>query len=86
MVEKGEVDYGVLPLVNSTAGDVTATYDLMGKYNFYICKTIDVCIAHVLAAKKGTKLSDVKIDDSDYECIRKCGFCHAPCRCDGRLQ
>lgn len=72
MVEKGEVDYGVLPLVNSTAGDVTATYDLMGKYNFYICKTIDVCIAHVLAAKKGTKLSDVKNVFSHEMAIRQC--------------
>lgn len=72
MVEKGEVDYGVLPLVNSTAGDVTATYDLMGKYNFYICKTIDVHISHVLAAKKGTKLSDVRNVFSHEMAIRQC--------------
>ncbi len=72
MVEKGEVDYGVLPLVNSTAGDVTATYDLMGKYNFYICKTLDVHISHVLAAKRGTKLSDVKNVFSHEMAIRQC--------------
>lgn len=72
MVEKGEVDYGVLPLVNSTAGDVTATYDLMGKHNFYICRTLDVHISHVLAAKKGTKLSDVKNVFSHEMAIRQC--------------
>ena len=72
MVEKGEVDYGVLPLVNSTAGDVTATYDLMGKYNFYICKTLDVHISHVLAAKKGTKLSDVRNVFSHEMALRQC--------------
>lgn len=72
-VENGEVDYGVLPLVNSTAGDVTATYDLMGKHNFYICKTLDVHISHVLAAKKGARLSDIKTVYSHEMAIRQCG-------------
>ncbi len=76
-VEKGEVDYGVLPIVNSTAGDVSATYDLMGKHNFYICKTIDIHITHVLAAKKGTKLSDVKNVYSHEMAIKQCSeFMH----------
>lgn len=72
-VEKGEVDYGVLPIVNSTAGDVSTTYDLMGKHNFYICKTIDVHISHVLAAKKGAKLSDIKTVFSHEMALRQCG-------------
>lgn len=71
-VEKGEVDYGVLPIVNSTAGDVSATYDLMGKHNFYICKTADIHISHVLAAKKGTKLSDIKTVISHEMAIKQC--------------
>lgn len=76
-VEKGEVDYGVLPIVNSTAGDVSDTYDLMGKHNFYICKTIDIHITHVLAAKKGTKLSDVKNVYSHEMAIKQCSeFMH----------
>ena len=74
-VEKGEVDYGVLPIVNSTAGDVSDTYDLMGKHNFYICKTTDIHISHVLAAKKGTKLSDVKNVFSHEMALKQCsGF------------
>ena len=76
-VEKGEVDYGVLPIVNSTVGDVSDTYDLMGKHNFYICKTIDIHITHVLAAKKGTKLSDVKNVYSHEMAIKQCSeFMH----------
>ena len=76
-VEKGEVDYGVLPIVNSTAGDVSDTYDLMGKHNFYIFKTIDIHITHVLAAKKGTKLSDVKNVYSHEMAIKQCSeFIH----------
>lgn len=74
-VEKGEVDYGVLPIVNSTAGDVSDTYDLMGKHNFYICKTTDIHITHVLAAKKGTKLSDIKNVFSHEMALKQCsGF------------
>lgn len=72
MVERGEVDYGVLPIVNSTAGDVNDTYDLMGKHNFYICKTADIHISHVLAAKKGTKLSDIKTVYSHEMAIKQC--------------
>lgn len=72
-VEKGEVDYGVLPIVNSTAGDVSDTYDLMGKHNFYICKTADIHISHVLAAKKGTKLSDVRNVFSHEMALKQCG-------------
>ena len=35
-VESGSADYGVLPIENSTAGDIRQTYDLLAKYNFYI--------------------------------------------------
>lgn len=71
-VETGEVDYGVLPIENSTAGDVSATYDLMGKHRFYISKTVKVHISHILAAKKGTALSDVKTVYSHEMAIRQC--------------
>ncbi len=71
-VERGEVDYGVLPIENSTAGDVSATYDLMGKYNFYICQSLKIHISHVLAAKKGVKLSDVKTVYSHEMALRQC--------------
>lgn len=71
-VEAGEVDYGVLPIENSTAGDVSATYDLMGKHRFYISKTVKVHISHILAAKKGTALSDVKTVYSHEMAIRQC--------------
>ncbi len=74
-VERGEVDYGVLPIENSTAGDVSATYDLMGKHNFYICQTVKIHISHILAAKKGVKLSDVRTIYSHEMAIRQCsGF------------
>lgn len=71
-VERGEVDYGVLPIENSTAGDVSATYDLMGKHRFYISKTVKIHISHILAAKKGTDPSEIKTVYSHEMALRQC--------------
>lgn len=61
-VESGEVQYGVLPIHNSTAGSVTAVYDLMAKYSVYIVKTVCLDINHCLAAK-------TELDAADIECV-----------------
>lgn len=59
-VNNEEVDFGILPLQNSTIGSVSQTYDLMAKYNFFINAIIRVEITHCLAAKKSTRLEDIK--------------------------
>ena len=41
-VQSGELDYGVLPVHNSTAGSVNSTYDLMAKYSVYTVR--EVCV------------------------------------------
>ena len=71
-VENGELDYGVLPIHNSTAGSVTATYDLMGKYNVYIVKTVCVEITHCLAAKKNIPLKDISCIYSHPQALAQC--------------
>lgn len=71
-VEKGDIDYGVLPIENSTAGDVGATYGLMLKHDFYICRSTKIRINHVLAAKKGAKLSDIKVVMSHEMALKQC--------------
>ncbi|MGN1168619.1 MAG: bifunctional chorismate mutase/prephenate dehydratase [Acutalibacteraceae bacterium] len=71
-VEKGECKYGVLPLENSTAGTVNAVYDLLGKYKFYIVRSIKLKIYHSLLAKRGTKLEDVKEIVSHEQAIQQC--------------
>lgn len=72
-VEGGEADYGILPIENSTAGEVTQTYELMGQHDFYISRTVHVNVNHVLAAKKGVKESDVKMVFSHEQALRQCG-------------
>ena len=71
-VEDEAIDYGVVPIENSTAGDVGATYDLMLRYEYFICKSTMIPINHVLAVKPGTKLSDVKVVMSHTMALKQC--------------
>lgn len=71
-VEKGMCDYGVLPVENSTAGSVTAVYDLMAKHNFRIVKALKLRIRHVLLAAPGVKLADVKEIMSHPHALAQC--------------
>lgn len=71
-VESGECEYGLLPLENSTIGSITETYELMGRRQFFINSLVRVEITHCLAAKKGTKLSEVKKVYSKNEALSQC--------------
>ncbi|MBP3857123.1 MAG: chorismate mutase [Ruminiclostridium sp.] len=71
-VEDEAIDYGVVPIENSTAGEVAATYDLMLRHRFHICKSTMIPINHVLAAKKGSKLSDIKVVMSHEMALKQC--------------
>lgn len=61
VLEQEKVDYGVLPIENSSAGTVSGIYELLTEYK-------DLCIVgeeivkvdHALLAVKGAKLSDIK--------------------------
>ena len=71
-VESGEIQYGVLPIHNSTAGSVTATYDLMGKYSTYIVRTVCVEINHCLAAKAPIKPEEISCVYSHPQALAQC--------------
>ncbi len=71
-VESGEIKYGILPIHNSTAGSVIQTYELLEKYDLYICASTCVEVKHCLAAKKGTTLSDFKDVYSHPQALSQC--------------
>ncbi|MGN1421794.1 MAG: bifunctional chorismate mutase/prephenate dehydratase [Oscillospiraceae bacterium] len=71
-VENGDVDYGIIPVENSTAGEVTINMDLLEKHNVYICRTVRVECAHVLAAKHGVREEDIRILFGHEQAIRQC--------------
>lgn len=71
-VENGDVDYGIIPIENSTAGEVTVNMELLERHNVYICDTTTVECAHVLAAKRGVSEEDIKIVFGHEQAIRQC--------------
>lgn len=72
-VEKGLCRYGILPIENSSHGSVGEVYDLMKKHNFHIVRSVRIKVDHVLVAKKGVKLSDVREIISHEQALGQCG-------------
>jgi len=71
-LRKGEIDYGVLPVENSTYGSVTDVYRLIMDNDAYIFSSCRLPVKHCLLAKKGVKLSDVKEIFSHPQAIGQC--------------
>ncbi|MCQ2968839.1 MAG: chorismate mutase [Clostridium sp.] len=59
-LKNDEIEYGVLPVENSSTGAITVIYDLMKDYGFYILGEQCVKVKQNLIGLKGTKISDIK--------------------------
>ncbi len=70
----GGVKYGILPIENSLHGSVGEVYDLLKEYKdkIHIVRAIKIPIHHVLLAKKGTKIEDIKEIYSHSQAIGQC--------------
>lgn len=71
-VDREEVTYGVLPVENSTAGSVSAVYDLILKHRFYIVKALDLPIDYCLAGLKQSEFSDIEKVWSHPQSLSQC--------------
>ena len=71
-VQQGKVQFGIIPVQNSTAGSVVQAYDLMSEYNFYITRTTVVEITNCLAVKPGTRRSEVVDVYSHPQALSQC--------------
>lgn len=71
-IQDGKADFGVVPIENSSAGSVTAVYDLMLKYRFYIAAAADIPVNHCLAAKKGAKPENIRFIFSHEQALSQC--------------
>lgn len=71
-VENGEADYGVVPIENSTAGDVAATYNLLAMYNLTIRSKSRIRINHVLAAKNAVNPNELTAVYSHEQALMQC--------------
>ena len=71
-VQSGELDYGVLPVHNSTAGSVNSTYDLMAKYSVYTVTEAVVEINHCLACREDISAAEVSMVYSHPQALAQC--------------
>lgn len=55
-----EIDYGILPIENSSTGAITTVYDLLVEYGLYIVGEECIKIDQNLIGVKGSKLEDIK--------------------------
>jgi len=56
----GKIDYGVIPIENSSTGAIAEVYDLLNKYNFYITGEKYLKISQNLMGIRGSTLDDIK--------------------------
>ena len=61
-LNKGAIDYGAVPIENSSAGEVLENYDLMLKHNIYIVGEQVIKIEANLLGLKGAAIEDLKED------------------------
>lgn len=69
---KGEADYAVLPIENSSTGAIRQVYDQLEKYNFFFVGETTVEINHALMALPGTKLEDITMVYSHEQGLFQC--------------
>lgn len=73
-VEEGEYDCGVLPIDNTTAGNVGETYDLLSRHGLYITKAGQLAINHCLISRG--KPEEIKTVYSHPQALEQCSeFC-----------
>ncbi|HJJ85468.1 MAG TPA: hypothetical protein O0Y16_06965, partial [Methanocorpusculum sp.] len=71
-VANSEIDYGVLPIENSTAGDVLEVSDLIVRYNLYIVGEHTLRIRHNLLCLPEAELSDITEVYSHQQALNQC--------------
>ena len=71
-VECGEADYAVLPIENSTAGNVVDVFDLLQEYNNYIVAETYLEVDHALLGVKGSAMDDIHMVCSHPQALMQC--------------
>ncbi len=71
-VERGEADYAVIPIENSSAGAVTDNYDLMISHENVIVAETFLPVSHCLLGLPDAELADVKTVYSHPQALMQC--------------
>ena len=71
-LERGEADYAVLPVENSSTGAIRQVYDLLAQYNYYEVGECQVKVEHCLMALPGVALEDIQTVYSHEQGLMQC--------------
>lgn len=71
-LQKDEIDYGVVPLENSSTGAINDNYDLIRDYGFFIVGEQSLSISQHLLGIKGTKVEEITDVYSHPQGILQC--------------
>jgi prephenate dehydratase len=74
-VTEHEVELGVVPVENTTAGIINQTYDLLLETDLHVVGEIVLKVEHCLMAPKGSRLEDIRFVKSHPQGLAQCdGF------------
>lgn len=71
-LEKGNVDYALVPLENTLAGSIHRTYDLLLDSKFHIVGEVIIPVVHNLIGYPGATLGNVKVVQSHPVALFQC--------------
>ncbi|OCG28173.1 chorismate mutase [Gilliamella sp. wkB108] len=71
-VEKGFVDYGILPIENSSSGSINEVYDLLQKTNLHIIGELSLPIDHCILAIPNSQLEQIDTVYSHPQPFQQC--------------
>jgi len=71
-VDRGRVDFGVLPIENSIGGSIHRNFDLLLEHQLPIVGEVEVPVVHHLLAMPGRRLEDVRRIYSHPQALAQC--------------
>jgi prephenate dehydratase len=71
-VEAGAVEYGMLPVENSTAGSINQAYDLLLNHDLRVWGETVLRVRHTLLAPPGTAMADIQTVRSHPHALAQC--------------
>lgn len=73
-LQDGSINYGVLPVENSSTGGITEVYNLLRKHGFYIVGEKCIKIPQHLMGIKGASINDIKEVYSHPQAFEQCSI------------